>query len=697
MKTQSLSFVADTLATSGPVDARSVLRCFQHPDGSPDTLRCALLLAGGRTHSEHLLGEALLGRVDHEEAAGAVARNVVSQILGWRTRLTGAEVVAGLLAAAGVARIFIYAGTSELALGDAIDRVDGLQLSNGRGDKESAFMAAGASLLEPNRGVAVLHGARGLTNAMGAVADARRSEVGTLYIVGLPSTGSARFLPPHGESGLLAGLSGLVDWHWQAGPVPADPEGCGREARHFVHQFRQALAFSARAPYRPAVFGIPQDAAEQRWLPLDALVSPATAEPPPTVDRSDLKDAVEEMMRADLKDAVEEMMRAERPLFIVDDYALRHTGIRPALDQISTDLGAPVLQVRYRRGPMLFERLRQDEVRNFVGWLDPFHPAHRDLLDQCDLVVTVEDRNIYERVVGALPECRKIAVNTDPGKVLKNEYLQEKDLLVVGDPARVLRDATELFQERRAATRAPWFGPDARTPAPATVEPVSASVQHGRRAVVRALADVLAGWERPALVDDSQMFGGLIAEHYDDLPSGLRVFGGHGAFVGSGLSYATGLAIATDGVRVMCTLGDQAFTNSFQGLVAAVQERARILYIVCNNGESVSLKKQGVASYGDLSRTYLSNVQGLRYHAVAQAIGVHTEEVAVPIGGPAEEVDAGLRRLSEALGKAAAVDGPSLVELVLPSAPEVWAGIWLTQGFEQARAGNRDPDPARAR
>ena len=182
------------------------------------------------------------------------------------------------------------------------------------------------------------------------------------------------------------------------------------------------------------------------------------------------------------------------------------------------------------------------------------------------------------------------------------------------------------------------------------------------------------------------MFGGLLAEYYDELPQGLRIFGGHGAFVGSGLSYATGLAIANDGVRVMCTLGDQAFTNSFQGLVAAVQERARVLYVVCNNGESVSLKKQGAAAYGAADRGYLSNVKGLRYHAIARALGVPADVIAVPIGGDPDDVEAGLTQWSAALARAGTVDGPSLIELVLPSAPGVWAGIWLTQGFEAVGA-----------
>ena len=128
--------------------------------------------------------------------------------------LTGAEVVALLLREADVRRVFAYAGTSELALCDRIARTPGVELVNGRGDKESAFMAGGASLLTAGAGAAVIHAARGLTNAAGAVADLRRNEVATTLIVGLPSTGSAPYLPPHGEHGLLRGIGSFAKaWH----------------------------------------------------------------------------------------------------------------------------------------------------------------------------------------------------------------------------------------------------------------------------------------------------------------------------------------------------------------------------------------------------------------------------------------------------------------------------------------------------
>jgi acetolactate synthase-1/2/3 large subunit len=645
--------------------------------GSPQDAPCPVSVNGNVAEPLTLAGLVLAGDDDAQHALRVPAeggRALQSSLL------TGAEAMAVLLADGGVHHAFVYAGTSELAICDALELVDGVQLTNGRGDKESAFMAAGASLMSPGQGAAVLHGARGLTNAAGVVADARRNEIGTLFIVGLPSSSSARFLPPHAENGLLDGVGTFTDWSWLAPPVPEAPEERRAAAERFVDQFRASLAFCTSVPYGPALFGVPQDVAESRWIPLDALLTA-----PPTMPTTDLRQPALEALASEVR-------RSRRPLFLLDDYALRHPGLRFALDRLTAWVGAPVLQVRYRRGPMLFERLRVDEVTNFVGWLNPFSPVHRALLAECDLLVTVEDRNIYERVVGPLPNCRKAAITTDPAKVLKNEYLHDNESLVVGDLTLILTDLADRVHASAEQAPAPWFPVQARAEQMVSPERASDAVVDGRRAVARTLATTLASWKQPVLVDDSQMFGGLLSEHYDDFPPGLRVFGDHGAFVGGGLAYATGLALGEREVRVMCTLGDQAFTNSFQGLVAAVQDQARVLFIVCNNGESVSLQKQASASYGVTDRSYLANVSRLAYHQVAEALGVPAQQVAVPIGGSPAAVDAAVSHLATVLEKCSSEQGPSLVEIVLPPDPDVWKGIWITQGLEDA-----SPAPSESR
>jgi acetolactate synthase I/II/III large subunit len=653
-----------------------VLDSYRARDGEPNAIRCAELFAGGWDAAQNQLREAISRLAPGHTHEGQLAQELLDDIAGWPMLLSASEAVAAVLAATGVEIVFAYAGTSELALCDAVDQTAGIRLVNGRGDRESAFMAGGASMLSPNRGAAILHAARGLTNAAGALADIRRSEIGVVLLVGLPTTTSTAFQPPHGEPDLLRSLGAFAGFAWEAVAFPEAEADRAALAAVFVARLHDALESAARPPYHPSLFGIPQDLAEQRWIPPSALLagSAGSIEPPPFDADPDLVDL-----------AVAALRSAKRPFVIIDDLLLRYRGAREMLAELSGVVGAAVAQVRYRRGPMLFERLQEHEVENFIGWLNPNSSVHAETLSAADLLVTIEDRNMYRRVVGELPACRKIAINSDPAKVLKNDYLRSDDLLLAGEPVAVMADLVARLKAVPTQRR-PWFADAARVVGAVTPDPAAPRVQYGRRAVARVLGQALSRWSRPVLVDDSQMFGGMLSEFYEEFPPGLRIFGSHGGFVGCGMSYAVGLALGEPGVRVMCTLGDQAFTNAYQVLVAATQERARVLFVLCNNGESVSLQKQARSSLGERPRDYLSNVAGMSYTRIARAHGSVARRLHVPLGAEPDAIDTAASALSGALADLAAVEGPTLLELVLPSDVDAWRGIWLTDGYDERPA-----------
>jgi acetolactate synthase-1/2/3 large subunit len=642
--------------------------------GEPDGLALALIARAGPERFAHHVAALLNEPVD--EVTRAVLAYYAS---AGDFRLTGAEAVALALADAGVQVAFAFAGTSELAVCDSFARIPGVRLINGRGDKECAFMAAGAGLLHPLRGVAVLHAARGLTNATGAVADARRNEVGTLFIVGLPSTASARFLPPHGEAKLLESIGNFVKWWHQADPVPAETAAQEEAAEGFLTALRMAVRLARTHPIGPTMFGLPQDVAERSWIPWSI------------VTETRQEDSARGPVPSSLREAARVVAGSRRALILIDDYALRYAGARPAIARFAAAAEAPVLQVRYRRGPMLFERLSAQDVPSFLGWFNQCDPFQQDLLERADLLVTVEDRNIYKRVVGNLPTCRKLAITSDGEKVRKNEYLSAGDLLVEGDPVEVLHELTLAVAAIRVKRPGAWWEGLLRSAQPFPTEgEATPEVKALRSGIVGVLANTLAGISRPVLVDDSQMFGGLICEEYDQLPSTLRVFGDHGGFVGGGLALALGLAIGEPKVHVFCTLGDQAFINGIQGLIAAGQERPQIVYLVCNNGESVSLLKQAGASeprwFDRGHHPHLSNPVNIEYTRVAEAFGIRNGRVDFPIGDGVAAVEKAVARFRGLLADMATTSGPSLIELRLPARGAAWAGIWLTQGFDEDKA-----------
>lgn len=645
--------------------------------GQPDGLAVA---------SAKLLGSADLARAlaDDSLDVGECEKAIHGYLEEARdVLLSAADVTALVSHCHNVRAAFAYAGTSELMLCDRLSRVGDLKLINSRGDKEAAFFAAGASLLTPWSALAVIHGARGLTNACGAIADARRSELATVCLVGLPSTGSAPFLPPHGEDNLLEDISHFTKGWWQAPPVSDDPTERRSQTIDFVHALQVAFTEAATRPHGPWLFGIPQDVAETPWMELEVVAEMLDLAPSQPY-REPSADAVEA--------AATLIRQSARPVILIDDYALRYPTARPLIASLADLAGASVLQVRYTRGPMMHERLSAQDVPQFRGWYDPGHPEHVALMEDADLLVTVEDRNMYPRVLGPLPMCRKLALTSDRFKVEKNKYLGDGDLAVEGDVDHVL---SKILNELGA----PDIGTEPSIEVgegPANelkvdqnfsgAEDMACAVRAG---IGQAIGEALEDHPTPVLVDDSSMFGGLVSAEYDSLPPRTRVLGAHGGFVGSSVPLATGLAFGDPDAKVLCLTGDQGFTNSCQALVSAGERGVGPVYIVANNGEAVSLRKQGTTQDPTLfdyqEYSHLRNGDAFSYTGVAKSMGVDCTMIDLSDLSSEEKIEGELRRLRHQLVAGLRDAPPLMIELRLPGLSDFWSGIWEVSGREAAR------------
>ncbi|MFA5136355.1 MAG: thiamine pyrophosphate-binding protein [Patescibacteria group bacterium] len=577
--------------------------------------------------------------------------------------ISGAYALAFILRKEKVRYVYAYPGTSELAICNEILKVRGIRLINGRGDKESAFMAAGGSLLRASHAVAVLHGARGLTNAVGALADARRNEIGTVYFVGLPSTTSAQFLPPHGEPNLISGVGNFAKYHdeiTEQNPVT------------YIEKVRNAIAQSRCLPYGPVILGIPQDMAEKEWIPRSMLTK---------YKRIEKK---RRFFISKINEAISYIDKANKIVIFLDDFIYKQVGIKKAIAKFAEKVNAPIFQVFYARGPMLFERTSVKENPYFLGCYRPDNLVHKSIMADTDLLITLEDRNMYSRVVGELPKVKKIAITSHRLMTLKNKYLMKGDLVLEGNVLNYLRYIQNKMKEKGKKKNFESFCRNIR----ATVsEDIKLKWNYSlmRKAIIRELSNILKKVKQPVLIDDSQMFGGMIALHYEELPANLRVFGDHGAFIGGGLSYATGLAQCEEKTHVFNTLGDQSFTNGLQGLVASVQEKTPIIYLVCNNGKSVSLFKQALyqdnKAFDKGKNIFLYNAP-YEYTKLAESLGIIAYKISF-----LESNQTAIKKSSEkfrfALHQALVKKRPVLIELVLPSDFEAWKGIWAIKGNEK--------------
>ena len=587
--------------------------------------------------------------------------------------------IAQILRRCQVGHVFAYPGTSELALCDTLIGVKNICLINGRGDKESAFMAAGGSLYNPCKTVALLHGARGLTNAAGAIADAYRNELQTVFFVGLPSTTSARFLPPHGEKNLMSSVGNFTKSFHVVTEAPNSTD-TPRQRRMKVHQFLMtvvdALLDVRRPPFGPTLCGIPQDCLEQKWITSkDVTDILRTRDLHPRSHRGGV--GIEKMMRI--------LEESDKPLILVDDFLFHYHEAHSALKKFAHAVCAPIVQIHYKRGPMFFERIDSRYNPYFIGQYNVNLKAHQHIMKDTDVLVTLEDRNAYQRVVGVLPTCCKIAITTNAGMTKKNEYLRDDDVLVETDDIiallisaaqrlrlRVRRNHLQIKKQctvLRAAAHIPTR--------------IDAKYTFVRKTLPSVIAQVLSHNRSSYIIDDSQMFGGLLAEQYELFQRKTRVFGDHGAFVGAGISYANGFALCNPKATVLCTLGDQAFTNGLQGLVAAVENNISITYIVCNNQQSVSLLKQAHFQHFVRLRksAFLLNAP-ISYSKIASAIGIRSTLFTVPVVSNKRQCNMKEKELYAILGKAINYKGPALIELIMPSEQDAWSGIWATSGNE---------------
>jgi acetolactate synthase-1/2/3 large subunit len=598
--------------------------------------------------------------------------------------MSGAEAVAYILVSVGVKYVFAYPGTSELALCDSIIRMPGITLVNGRGDKESAFMSAGGSLMNPAQAVSILHGARGVTNAVGAIANTRRNEISTVFIVGLPSTYSQKYLPPHGETGLISAIGQFAKYVCEISDVAEPHNSAGirlSKASKFIKTIIDGIQASRTTPYGPTVIGIPQDALEKCWIPISLFKDIA-------LDSHRLL----QINSRNIKKAVRLIKTSRKPVILVDDFFYKNPLAKEFLSKFAEYVSAPVLQIWYRRGPMLFESVRSIDNPYFIGRFDASNLDHKKIMTEADLLITLEDRNAYERVVGILPKCTKIAITSNSVMTRKNGYLNGGDLLIEGEVCRIVKLIVQDLD----------IDPDKRLKVKHLSRllnkkknqfVIQPRFRYLRGSIASSLASAFNSVDKPVLVDDSQMFGGLIAEYYDLYPKKLRVFGDHGGFIGGGMALAAGLSYCEPDSTVFCTLGDQSFINAIQTLVFVSQAHPHIVYIVCNNGKSVSLTKQ-MSSQDKIAlnrgqNKFLKNVPGLSYTILAAAFGLTTFQ----IDCRSEDLPKGVlqKQLNSIFKDATSSDKPALIELILPSSLDAWEGIWITKGNEGVKSTRNFP------
>jgi acetolactate synthase-1/2/3 large subunit len=540
---------------------------------------------------------------------------------------TASHALLNVLHANGVDRVFLVPGESYLGILDALVDFPGIDAVTCRHESGAGYMAVVDGRLTGRPGVALVSRGPGMSNAAIAVHTAQQDAVPLIVIVGQVSKRDLR-REAFQEIDYQKMFGDIAKWVFE----PTEPGQLAEAAF-------KAVRIATTGTPGPVVLVIPEDVQQQAAEQPNWRAAPHAPMRPAADTLASLAQALQ---------------AAERPLLIAGG-ALEHGGGRDALRELAQRWQLPVA-LSFRRHD-LFPATH----RLYAGELGLANPAAQiAAFEQADFILALGTRLGDVPTQGytypALPRPRQTLAHCYPDSHIVG-LNHAADYGLVGDPAELARALADAAPAAPAVTRTAWIELlrgqyEAQAAWPERVLADGVDFAAVVRSVARqAPADV-------AICLDAGTFAAPVYRHFPFVfPQRLL------APINGGMGYGVPAAVATalrrPGTRTVCMVGDGGFLMTGNEMIAAVDRRLPILFILSNNGSYGSIRIHQERHYpGRVSGTTLTNPD---FVAMARAFGVPARIVARP-----GEID-------EAIRAGLATDGPAFIEIssnlasVLPS------------------------------
>jgi len=517
----------------------------------------------------------------------------------------------------GIDRVFLVPGESYLGIMDALCDFPGIDVVTCRHESGAGFMAVADARLSGRPGIALVSRGPGATNASIAVHTAQQDAIPMILIVGqVPRADLRREAFQEIDYRRMFGT--IAKWVFEA----TDPGQLAEAAF-------KAMRIATSGTPGPVVLVIPEDLQQQvvaqpRWT---ARARAATRPDAPTV-----------------RELLRRIEAAERPL-IVAGGAFEAPGGREALAALAEAWQIPVA-LSFRRHDLF-----SNQHPLFVGELGLANSqAQIDAFRESDLLLALGTRFGDVTSQGYrfpdLPCPAQTFVHAYPDDHMVGLHFAA-DFGLVCDPVELARALTPAAQAKAATPVSAWIRRLQEIHAAHAAWPQ----RHAEDGIdfAQVVKAVRAQASADAIVCvDAGTFAAPVYRHFGFVPP-QRLMSPLSGSMGYGTPSAIAAQLRFPQRQVICMVGDGGFMMTGNEMIAAVERRLPILFILANNASYASIRIQQELHYP--GRTIGTDLYNPDFAQIARAFGMPAQRIERP-----DEV-------AGAIAGGLAGDGPHFIEV----------------------------------